>query len=100
MFKVDGFNYYFDWDTNKALSNFKKHGVSFLEAASTFSDVNAVILVDEERLEQEERFIIIGFSDKTRLLYVCHCYRENNIVRIISARKPTKTEEMKYRNEV
>jgi len=89
--------YHFDWDRNKNLSNIEKHGVSFKMAATAFFDPNAVILDDEEHSQDEERFILIGFSGSHRLLTVCHCYREDGeIIRIISARKATKTEQKLY----
>jgi len=75
----------------------KKHGVSFSEAATAFEDENIIIMADENHSEQEERFVIIGFSHRMRLLVVCHCYRENDgVIRIISARKATKHETNVY----
>lgn len=83
----------FEWDTAKANSNKKKHGVSFEEAKSVFYDEFAVQFFDEENSESEDRFLMLGFSDEARLLIVCHCERnQGNIIRIISARKATKTE--------
>jgi len=93
--------YHFDWDRDKNISNIEKHGVSFKEAATTFFDPNAVILDDESHSQNEERFFLIGFSANYRLLTVCHCYRENEeVIRIISARKATKTEQKLYGGEV
>jgi len=83
----------FEWDENKNKANQKKHGISFNEAISVFSDENAVIIADTDHSEQEERFVILGLSQKPRLLIVCHCYRENDaLIRIISARKANKKE--------
>jgi len=83
----------FEWDTTKATSNKKKHGVSFVEAQSVFYDEFAVQFFDEDNSVSENRFLMLGFSDEARLLIVCHCERdEGNIVRIISARKATKNE--------
>ena len=83
----------FEWDRNKNLSNITKHGVPFKEAATVFLDPYAELLDDDTHSANEERFIIIGMSEKTNLLIVCHCYRETDeIVRIISARKATKSE--------
>ncbi|MBQ9763984.1 MAG: BrnT family toxin [Phascolarctobacterium sp.] len=88
----------FEWDENKNSINKRKHKVSFEEAKSVFEDVEALIIDDPEHSEQEERFIIMGFSSKARLLVVCHCYRANEtIIRIISARKATERESMQYR---
>ena len=87
----------FQWDDKKAESNKKKHDVSFEEATSVFGDVYARVIDDEAHSDFEDRFIILGYSLQARLLVVCHCYREENeVIRIISARKATKTEEQTY----
>lgn len=87
----------FEWDTAKATSNKKKHGVSFDEAQSVFYDEFAVQFFDEDNSVSEERFLMLGFSDEARLLIVCHCERnQGNIIRIISARKATKIESHYY----
>lgn len=87
----------FEWDENKNQTNIKKHGISFEEASSVFNDDDALILADEAHSKQEDRFILIGFSFKYNLLVVCHCYRQNeSVIRIISARKATKTEKKEY----
>lgn len=87
----------FEWDTAKAASNKKKHGVSFEEAQSVFYDEFAVQFFDEENSVSEERFLMLGFSNEARLLIVCHCERgQGNIIRIISARKATKNESTYY----
>lgn len=87
----------FEWDTVKAISNKKKHGVSFEEARSVFYDEFAVQFFDENNAESENRFLILGFSDEARLLIVCHCERDQgSVIRIISARKATKTESKYY----
>lgn len=83
----------FEWDSAKAVSNKKKHGVSFEEAQSVFYDEFAVQFFDDENAESEYRFLMLGFSDEARLLIVCHCERDQgNVIRIISARKATKNE--------
>ena len=87
----------FDWDREKNLSNIRKHGISFKEASTVFSDNYAVLLIDDDHSQDEERFIIIGISGNLRLLMVCHCYRDDdNIIRVISARKATTEEEGLY----
>lgn len=87
----------FEWDTAKATSNKKKHGVSFEEAQSVFYDEFAVQFLDENNSVSEDRFLMLGFSDEARLLIVCHYERDHgNIVRIISARKATKNESNYY----
>lgn len=87
----------FEWDAAKANSNKKKHGVSFEEAQSVFYDEFAVQFFDQESSKTEDRFLMLGFSDEARLLIVCHCERnQGSIIRIISARKATKTEGQHY----
>lgn len=93
-------NIRFDWDSNKNLANVKKHKISFEEAKTVFFDENARVIPDPEHSESEERFIILGISHKLKLLIVVHTYRENDdVIRIISARKATKYES-KYYHEV
>ncbi|MCL2122492.1 MAG: BrnT family toxin [Desulfovibrionaceae bacterium] len=87
----------FDWDENKAAANVKKHGVSFEEAQTAFDDYNALLIPDPDHCDQEDRFVLLGFSAALRMLVVCHCYREKDeIIRIISARKATKKESKTY----
>jgi uncharacterized DUF497 family protein len=87
----------FDWDDNKNKANIRKHGISFKEASTVFLDRNAIVIDDADHSENEERFVIIGFSAKPRLLVVCHCYREKEtIIRIISARKADRQETVLY----
>lgn len=89
----------FEWDENKNNINKQKHGISFDEAQTVFYDEEALVIDDPEHSEEEERFIILGLSNKANLLVVCHCYRASEtIIRIISARKATKTETNYYRN--
>ena len=95
MIEIEGQT--FNWDTDKNLSNIEKHGVPFKEAATVFSDNGAVILDDAEHSQNEARFKIIGYSGKLRLLMVCHCHRDDELViRIISARTATKKEQEQY----
>lgn len=87
----------FEWDKKKNATNIKKHGISFLEAKTVFYDDEAILFDDPVHSEKEERFLIIGLSRTNKTLIVSHCYRENdNIIRIISARKATKTERKIY----
>jgi len=98
LFELNGKN--FDWDNNKNVININKHGISFKEAATVFSDINAVEIDDVEHSQDEDRFLIIGRSRKLRLLVVCHCYRENDtVIRIISARKAASEEIELYRGD-
>ena len=85
------------WDERKDSINRQKHGVSFIEARTVFLDEHARLIADPDSSEDEDRFIILGFSERFRLLVVCHCYRENDsIIRIISARKATRHEKNSY----
>lgn len=87
----------FEWDKNKNRKNKVKHGISFEEAETVFYDEEAIVIDDPEHSEEEERFIILGLSDRTNLLVVCHCYRASDtVILIISARKATKTESQYY----
>ena len=77
----------FEWNSTKARSNLKKHGVSFEEAQSVFYDEYARQFFDEEHSDDEERFIMLGMSIRSRVLVVCHCERSSvKVLRIISAR--------------
>lgn len=87
----------FEWDENKNQANIEKHGISFLEASTVFYDENAVLFDDPDHSENEDRFLIIGFSQKARICIVSHCYRGNDdVIRIISARKATRRESEAY----
>ena len=87
----------FIWDQQKAAENIRKHNISFEEAKTVFTDPNARMIFDPDHSNQEDRFILLGISSALRLLVVCHCYREKDmIIRIISARKATKQEQDQY----
>ena len=87
----------FEWDEDKNRINQKKHKVSFEEAKTVFYDERALVIDDPEHSQEEERFIILGMSAKANLLVVCHCCRSaESVIRIISARKATKTESSYY----
>ena len=87
----------FEWHSAKSAVNAKKHGISFEEAKSVFSDENAKLISDPDHSDDEDRFILLGISIRLRTLVVCHCYRgDDNIIRIISARKATTSESKKY----
>ena len=90
----------FEWDASKAASNKKKHGVTFEEAKSVFYDDFAVQFFDDENSELEDRFLILGHSNQSRILLICHCEQEaGDLVRIISARKATVKERQLYKGE-
>jgi len=87
----------FVWNEAKNRANERKHGVSFEEAQTAFLDENAKVYFDPDHSETEDRFILLGISFQLRVLIVCHCYREGDVlVRIISARKADKREQENY----
>ena len=86
----------FLWDPKKSNLNLKKHGVSFEEAQTIFYDDLACLIDDVEHSGEEERFLLLGLSNRLRFILVCHCYRlSGGVIRIISARKAT-TSEIKF----
>jgi len=88
----------FDWDKNKARINLVKHKISFEEAQSVFDDDNARLIFDPDHSESEDRFILLGLSCSLKILTVVHCYKdEYNVIRLISARKATKSEIKNYK---
>lgn len=88
---------HFEWDENKNKTNIQKHKISFEEARTVFYDENARVIADPDHSQEEDRFIILGLSTSLKLLVVCHCYRgEDEVIRIISARKATKSETKYY----
>lgn len=90
----------FDWDDNKAKSNKKKHGVSFAEAATAFSDPNAIEFLDEKNSDKEDRWILVGLSARNHVLLVVFVEREEKLIRIVSARKAVKEEMNQYFSKV
>ncbi|MGZ8846637.1 MAG: BrnT family toxin [Pyrinomonadaceae bacterium] len=87
----------FIWDTQKAKSNIRKHGVSFEEAITVFNDPLFVIFRSHKHSLDENRYVIIGMSDQDRLLAVS--FTEANEIRIISARELTTRERRNYEKQ-
>jgi uncharacterized protein len=88
----------FEWDTQKAQKNERKHGISFQEAETAFYDSNARTSYDPDHSQDEDRYILLGMSESFKLIVVCHVYRQNDeSIRIISARRAIKTEQKEYR---
>ena len=87
----------FEWDDEKVESNLNKHRVSFDEATTIFNDPNIATISDPDHSDNEERYVSIGMSVIARLLTVIHTFRLAKI-RLISARKATKSEKKKYEN--
>jgi len=85
----------FEWDPVKAELNLKKHGVSFDEATTIFRDTLSITISDPDHSDFEDRFIDIGISHRMQLLVVSYTERKDKI-RIISARRATRTERKNY----
>jgi len=83
----------FTWNPKKAASNLKKHGVSFVEAVSVFADPLAAMLDDAL---DPERVILVGQSEKRRVLLVVFIEQSEDLIRIISARLATSHERKRY----
>jgi uncharacterized DUF497 family protein len=87
----------FAWDPRKASANQRRHRVSFAEAETVFSDENAILLDDPGHSNEEPRYVILGLSERLRILVVSHAVRDRGrTIRIISARKATQREREQY----
>lgn len=85
----------FEWDEEKAIANYRKHGVSFEEAKTVFGDFLSVTVSDPEHSREEDRYIDIGYSAQERLLVVVYTERRSRI-RLISSRRATQSERRIY----
>ena len=85
----------FEWDENKALENYRKHGVSFEEAKTIFNDFFAITIYDPDHSINEDRFIDLGRSSRGRILVVVYTER-NETIRLISSRMATRRECWNY----
>ncbi len=88
----------FEWNEEKAQTNFKKHKISFEEAETVFDDPLSITIPDPKHSIAEERFIDIGQSNKKRILVVVYTERRKKI-RLISARLADRAERKKYEEE-
>ena len=88
----------FEWNPKKAAQNLRKHKVSFAEAATVFSDSLGVTTADPDHSLEENRYIIVGTSNRSRFLIVSFAERSTRI-RIISARELTRSERKAYEEE-
>jgi uncharacterized protein len=101
---LEGMNVYFVlngitfvWDDTKARINPANHdGITFQQAAEAFFDPFLVVV--EASRNEEARDAVIGLDARWNLLYVVHIEREENVIRIISARKATRQERAEYEN--
>ena len=90
----------FEWDPNKNEVNKKKHGLSFETAKEVFYDEFAILFDDPDHSIDEDRFLIIGSIKTEQICIVSHCYRDDDRIRIISARKATKAEKQVYQEGI
>jgi uncharacterized protein len=86
----------FEWDPQKAVKNFRKHQVSFEEAATVFGDALSTTVFDPDHsTDEEERYLTVGVSNRGRYLIISHT-EPGDRVRVISARKLTPAEREAY----
>ena len=83
----------FEWDKEKEKNNLIKHKVDFNEASTVFLDEEGLLMSDPDHSREEERYLLLGISNKGNILIISHCYRNSEeVIRIISARKANKRE--------
>jgi uncharacterized DUF497 family protein len=89
---------HFEWEPAKARTNARKHGITFDEAETAFSDEHALVLPDPDHSSNhEEPLVLVGLSAALRVLVVVHCELANgNVIRLISARRATRSERAQY----
>ena len=85
----------FEWDDAKSVENRRKHGISFEDAKTAFADELGRVIADPDHSHGEERFILLGMN-ASQLLVVCHCEVEPDVIRIISARRASRPERIRY----
>lgn len=90
--------YIFEWDPRKAESNARNHGVTFDEASTVFGDPLALLMPDPDHSLSEERYLVLGLSNRRRLLVVAFAERAPR-TRLISARRATRRERRRYEEE-
>ncbi len=88
----------FEWDSEKAVTNLSRHGVSFDEAGSVFDDPLAATFDDPLHSLEECRQVTVGYSTRGRLLVVCHVERDETL-RLISARPATARERKRHEEQ-
>ena len=86
----------YQWDEAKNLANIRKHGIDFRDAAYVFADPFALSIPDDEHSDDEDRWVLLGNNLTGQTLLVVHTFRQNDVTRIISARKATPTERSLY----
>ena len=85
----------FTWDKKKAAFNLRKHDIAFEEAATAFGDTLSLTTFNPDHSSDEDRFILLGASNRGRLLVVAHT-EQSDTIRIISARLATRGERNIY----
>jgi uncharacterized DUF497 family protein len=85
----------YEWDSSKEKINIKKHGVSFNDAKDALN-CRLVVVLKEDLDSGEERYVYLGMCKKLNVLVVVVAYPEDEITRIISARKANKGERKFY----
>ena len=90
--------YIFEWDPRKAESNARKHGVTFDEASTVFGDPLGLLMPDPDHSLNEERYVVLGMSNRQRLLVVAFTERPP-YTHLISARRATRAERRRYEEE-
>ncbi len=85
----------YEWDEEKAARNLEKHGISFADAATVFSDPLYVDFYDPDHSSNEQRYLVIGMSRGGHLVIVSYTER-NDVIRLISAREVTSAERKAY----
>jgi uncharacterized DUF497 family protein len=90
--------YIFEWDPAKADANTRKHGVTFDEASTVFGDPLNLLMSDPDHSLDEERYLLLGMSNRRRLLVVAFAERPPR-TRLISARRATRRERRRYEEE-
>jgi len=91
-------SYIFEWDSEKARSNARKHGVTFDEAATVFGDPLSLLMPDPDHSIAEDRYVVLGLSNRQRLLVVAFAERPPR-TRLISARRASPQERRRYEEE-
>ena len=85
----------FDWDEGNSNKNWHLHSVTDGECEDVFFNLPLIIAADKKHSEDETRFFALGRTDAERRLFIAFTVN-NNLIRVISARDMTKSEERKY----
>jgi len=86
----------FEWDEDKNNANIRKHGIDFRDAIYVFADPFALNLPDDDHSEYEDRWLLLGVNLQAQTILVVHTFRDDNVIRLISARKATTKEKAAY----